>query len=286
MLAPSLPDRPRGLRARGLRFVLALVGPAVLGACAARPVNPTFPISVREAEEALAEMEAAPVPLERPVVVAGGYLDPHAGPWWVAKRLSDFTGDERFLTVSFFFCTSLEECRAKLIAAVDAAYPGADPLWTTEVDVVGISMGGLVARLAAADALPGGSCQRRLRIRRLFTLASPHEGARMAELPCFLPLHREMRAGSQVYASLPPCDASLGYEVEPYVLLGDSVVGAENAAPRGRAPHWAADRLLHPSHVGAALDPRFQADIARRLRGEEPFASTPGAALPRPEGGA
>ena len=248
--------------------------------CATSAVNPSFPLSVSDAKRELEAMESAPVELARPVVVAGGYLDPHLGPWWVSRCFRQYTGDRRFIDVSFFFCSTFDQCRMKLIEAVDAAYPNDDPEWTTEVDVIGISMGGLAARHAAAPPDDGAASPRRLRIRRLFTLSSPHLGARLACLPCFLELHRDMRVGSELFGRLNDETHAADYEIYSYVRLGDLIVGAENAAPPGRAPFWVSDRLFQPAHAAGAVDARIHADVARRLRGEPPYTTLPAAALP------
>ncbi len=252
---------------------------AVAG-CATGIVNPSFPLSVSDAKCELDAMKNAPVELARPVVVAGGYLDPHLGPWWVSRVFRQYTGDERFVDVSFFFCSTFDQCRTKLIAAVDAAYPSDDPTWTTEVDVVGISMGGLVARDAAAPPENSAATSRRLRIRRLFTLSSPHRGARWASLPCFLKLHRDMRIGSDLLVRLNEEARGTEYAIYPYVRLGDLIVGAENAAPPGSPPLWVSDRLLQPAHAAGVVDARIHADVARRLRGESPYTTLPAAAIP------
>ena len=68
------------------------------------------------------------------------------------------------------------------------------------------------------------------------------------------------------------------YEIVPYARLGDEVVGASNAAPPGRNPWWVS-RSWFFAHAGST-DMRILADIARRLRGEEPFAIDPPAPLP------
>jgi hypothetical protein len=71
------------------------------------------------------------------------------------------------------------------------------------------------------------------------------------------------------------------YELFPYAALGDLTVGTENAAPPGDVPWWTAQCAAAEGHVAAALDPRILADIARRLRGEPAYATTPRAPLPK-----
>src|SRR5207249_1042837 len=75
--------------------------------------------------------------------------------------------------------------------------------------------------------------QRRLRVHRLFTASSPHQGAVRAEqLPPVLHMQRDMTAGSDFYRELEQAESrAVGYELVPYVRLGDDVVGAPYAAP-------------------------------------------------------
>jgi len=260
-------------------------------------MNPSFPVTVREARADIRRMRADLVPLARPLVILSGYLEPGVAPRILKKRFGNVTGDERILGLSFAWCRTFDQCRGKVIAAVDETFAGRDPLWTTEVDVLGISMGGLVARYAA---MPRGadtparkgrtarrkerhpSPERRLRIARLFTIATPHRGARRAEWPTRHPLHVDMRAASKFLKRLNALENAPAYPIFPYVRLGDATVGPENAAPQGRVAWWVPGRTLQPSHSGAVLDPRIFAEIARRLRGEEPFTKELASPQPLP----
>jgi hypothetical protein len=256
--------------------------------CASAPENPSFPVTVPAACAALREMEAAPKPLARPVVVLGGYHDPGFGPMWWAAEVRRWARRPRVIGVQFARARDFEECRRDVIAAVDRAFPTADPEATVEVDVIGPSMGGLVARHAALPR-PG---ERRLKVARLFTISTPHRGAALASLPALSRLHADMRTGSAFLRRLDEADALAAagagdagdgrgrYELVPYTRLGDRIVGPANAAPAGAAPWWVANVPLQPAHVGANLDPRIRADIARRLRGEPPFTRSPAAPLP------
>ncbi|HVZ92990.1 MAG TPA: hypothetical protein VG797_00620, partial [Phycisphaerales bacterium] len=47
--------------------------PIALGGCASGPTNPSFDVSIDEAESAIREMEASPRPFDRPVVVVCGH---------------------------------------------------------------------------------------------------------------------------------------------------------------------------------------------------------------------
>ena len=198
------------------------------------------------------------------------------------------------------FCDSFDACRLRVAQAVDRAFPSDDSNQTVEVDVIGLSMGGLVGRYCAAEFVPAGETPssqpspggrgsksgKRLRIRRLFTTSSPHLGAVRAErLPQLLELQRDMTPGSELYERLERAEASAGasgtrYELVPYVRLGDDVVGSANAAPKGRTAWWVTNPPGQFAHVGAMTDPRILADVVRRLRGEKPITKEPAAPLP------
>ncbi len=254
---------------------------ALVGGCSAdRPLNPLFPLTLGEAKAALHLMRSEPRPLERPVVVAGGIHDPGFVAQGIARTLRQVTQqDEMVISVSFFGhgAGTFDECRERLVDAVDRAFPTDDPHLTVEVDVIGSSMGGIVARHAARRRDDGG---KRLRIRRLFTISTPHQGATMAALPTLDQRQIDMRPGSAFLAALNAEPHAADYDLHPYTRLGDLIVGPERSAPPGLHPRWVANLPLSFSHLGASHDPRILADIARRLRGERPFSSRPQAVTP------
>lgn len=247
--------------------------------CAAR-LNPSFPVTPSQARAALKEMRAAPKPLARPVVVLGGYHDPGLGAYVWREEVRKWARDATIIDVSFATARDFEDCRRKVIAAVDRACPTDDKDATAPVDVIGASMGGLVGRYAAVTR-PG---ERRLNVVRLFTVSSPHRGAAWAEaLPALSRLHADMRAQSEFFKRLEASEAVTtadDYELVPYVRLGDSIVGADRAAPVGRSAWWISTPPMELAHIGASADPRVRADVARRLRGEEPFTKSPPAPAP------
>jgi hypothetical protein len=247
-----------------------------------QPTNPSFPVTLAEARRALARMRAEPRVLERPLVVLGGYLEPGLSKAFLQRRIHLLTEDSRIAGVSFALCADFDECRRKTIAGVEKEFPRFDPLWTAEVDVIGVSMGGIVARYAALR--PENAGARRLRIARLFTISSPHLGADRARLPAINQLQVDMRADSAFLRWLNRPENAPAFPVFPYVCLGDHTVGAANAAPVGATAWWVPDIPLRLPHSGAVVDPRIIADIARRLRGEEPFTTVPPAPLPTAPG--
>lgn len=85
-------------------------------------------------------------------------------------------------------------------------------------------------------------------------------------------LHRDLRERSEFLAKLEAAEReSPAYEIVPYVRRGDWIVGTQDAAPHGQTAWWVDTPPMQDAHVRASLDERIVADVARRLRGEEPF---------------
>jgi len=225
-------------------------------------------------------MRQSPRALRRPVVIVHG-LGPPVGSWSIEHELRRLTDDDRVLTVTYDYLGSFEHARRQVVEQVEKQFPGDDPASTREVDVIAISMGGLVARYAAAP--PEAAAGKRLKIARLFTISTPHRGADMAALPAVLgQTQLDMRLHSRFLQELEIREAAAPpYQVVPYARLGDCIVGEHNAAPAGVTPIWMPNLLLEGAHLLAFSDPRIVGDIARRLRGESPFATEPAEPLPR-----
>jgi hypothetical protein len=265
--------------------VAGLVAVICLAGCAVRPMNPSFPLTSAEAETAIVRMEDQPRELARPVVVLTGWADPFFGSMYWKDALRDVGADpEQVLPLSFLFNTTFEGCRRKVVRAVERRWPSDDPTYTVEVDVIGFSMGGLVARVAAApstDAEAQGVDAKRLRIARLFTIATPHRGARLSAFsldPIMLDRRIvEMRSQSDTLVRLDKLRGTEGndYLIIPYARSGDWVIGDDNAAPPGVVPWWVPTPPLHRPHQEAYRDARIEADILRRLRGEPPWTTDP-----------
>lgn len=245
--------------------------------CAAQPVNPSFPVTMEDARVAWSVMEDHPIALTRPVVVLGGIYDPGFAAGAIARRIKEIAGpDAPIVHVGFLDTGSFDRSAAKVLEAVDRAFPSVIPTQTTEVDVIGVSMGGLVARYAASEMYRADS-GRRLSVRTLYTISSPHTGAKLAWVPTFDKRVIDMRGDSEFLQQLNA--EARNYELVAYARLGDQVVGENNAAPPGMTPRWIVAR--HGlSHVSAYSDTRILADIARRLRGETPLSTDPPAPLP------
>ena len=256
-----------------------MLGAAVAAGCVTAPPNPSFRVDRETARDRIAQMAKDPRPLSRPLVILGGWMGPGLANSRLKRRFGSVFLRDQILSVTFLFNQTFDACREKVIAAVEKAFSSQDPVWTREVDVVAVSAGGLVARFAAADR-PG---KRRLRIRHLFTISTPHRGADWASLfPTHDQLVLDMRAGSDFLKSL---DEQLGasrYALVPYVRLGDHIVGVHNAASPGQVAWWVPNAPFQFSHSGAVRDPRIIADIMLRLCDEPPFATEPPAPLPAP----
>lgn len=244
----------------------------------ANPANPNFDTSDSTRRAAIARLEANPQPLPRPLVVLDAWHHPPISAGGLRDRLADLTGarDEDTLAISFTVLFSIQAAARRAVNRVEERWPSDDPHETVEVDVVGYSMGGIVARYAAdlweelpADCRPA----KRLKIRRLYTLASPHRGARLARWVFPDRAAWSMRPGADLLAALDAARAQEErYALVCYTQLHDITVGARNTAPPGQNPLWAPASGLF-SHQTVRTNKHILLDIALRLRGEAPIAT-------------
>jgi len=236
-------------------------------------VNPSFPVTEEMAQADERRMRTDTVELERPVLVIGGFRSPDMFMEEMTTRLARMTcGNHRnWIRQPTWFEGDLEDIARRAIDKVQQAHPSDDPDTTIEVDVVGYSMGGVVARYAADRIHKDTPGARRLKINRLFTISTPHRGAWLAEAT---PLVEDRGVGYLYRKSLfltQLDEAYTGdYPIVPYGRLGDHVVGPINMAPPGRWPIWCSAPLLGDAHLTVTEDRRILTDIARQLRGEEP----------------
>lgn len=252
---------------------------ALLSGCATAPTNPSFKITTREADQDLARIVAARKPFARPLVIITGFMDPGLAAFFVQWRFESLSADDRMIAVPMGEGLSFDYCRDKVIDAVERRFPSDDPSRTVEVDVIGLSMGGVVARYAALP--PDDKHKRQLRINRLFTVSSPLCGSELAQrVPAVHPLIYPLRPGSRMLAQINSTKPA--YAIFPYVLLNDHVIGLPNAAPPGQVAWWLSSPPLGTPHFCALFDSRITADIARRLRDEPALATAPRSPLPVP----
>jgi len=253
---------------------------------APRAENPSFSIDARSLAREHRRVREHPVALPRPVVVISGWRAPGVASRLTAARLASMTSRRRedFIPVSLGRVKSLPDAARAIVAAVENAAPSNDPECTRQVDVVAISMGGFATRLAAAprDALPPlahALHAKRLAVGTLYTLATPHRGASLAQIVAIDACARDMRPGCDFLAALDDALECDPLRIVPYARLRDGMVGAQNAAPPGMNPLWI-DGPLALAHLAITTDKRITLDIALRLRAETPIARE-GAAPPR-----
>ena len=193
-------------------------------------MNPSFPLAPDEASSTLSRLKHHPLVLDLPVIVLAGFQDPGYGAISVAKRLRRVVANpEMVISISFFACKTFDECRQKTIEEIDAAFPSYESDATVEVDVIGISMGGLVARHAArwGSGWPG----KHVRIATLYSVGTPHRGAKLAWLPTWDSRQVDMRPGSAFLRNLNADATTRDFRIVAYGRAGDEIVGLQNTAP-------------------------------------------------------
>ncbi|TVQ79335.1 MAG: hypothetical protein EA380_04695 [Phycisphaeraceae bacterium] len=215
--------------------------------------------------------------LERPVLCLSGWRAWPVMSWSMSRTLSSMTGadEEWFGGCSFATVGSFEGAVRRVMGVVRERWGDVGQ----ELDVVAVSMGGLVARAAAVGLYGGGDV---LRVKRLFTLSSPHRGAKLAGLVAIDGASRDMRAGSEFLERLDEAErerGGRGYEMICYGRTRDWWVGARQSAPEDMEPIWLDPPPITMSHLLVTMDRRILGDIAARLTGNEPVLSCNGAPL-------
>lgn len=233
--------------------------------------NPDFPHTDGEVLAVRAGLKARPRMPLRPIVLLSGYHSPIGQVKLLAAQLRKLTHAEAVMhCVGYAAVTEMPRIVAMASKSVRERFGDA------EVDLVCISMGGLIARAIATDAelrSHRGVIPKReaVNARRVFTLSSPHRGAILADKVRPDSAAKDLRAGS---AFLQGLDAELErarYELVCYSRLHDGWVGATRASPHGRGVVWTPG-LIVGSHFAASWDRRALTDLALRLRGETPLA--------------
>src|SRR5688572_16039938 len=211
-------------------------------------------------------------PLPRPVIVIGGFVDPIFTATHVASHVRRETGETRVLAVHPGWLLGFDDAAEMVVDAVEKHFPSADPDETIEVDVIGISMGGLTARHAAA---PGGASGKRLNIRRLYTTGAPHSGAQAANFFGIFGTAAAMRSTSPFLARLAEREqrtAEDDYEIVAWARGRDLAIGSAGL----KLPEHLEGEFIHypqawytPSHLWVYRDGRILRDIVKRLEEEE-----------------
>lgn len=235
--------------------------------------HPRHPEPAAEASLRLSQYAESPSVPERPILVLGGYMDPGFASGSLERALRRACGpDTEIVAVSFGDCTSMAQCRDRVLEATRSLRAAQPDLG---FDVVANSMGGLVARHGAlspeeiaACGLPSPAQPGMLRIHRLYTICTPHLGARMAEGPLGSPMTGDMRHGSKFLSCLDSALPNAPYSITCFARVGDSIVGAERSAPAGIEAILFDTPPFELAHVDAHRDPRILLVIVRSLRGD------------------
>lgn len=217
-----------------------------------------------EAARIRRRLHRAPKPLERPVAVIAGYLDPGVYAWVVARELRRLTSHRRadFFVPRFRLDTAIEPMAAR-VAEQLRARAGGGP---ASFDLVGLSMGGLVARCVARAC----AHDEHLSIARVFTLGTPHRGSTLAERIAPSEAARQMRPGSGFLRDL---DAGPGdLDLTCYQMDADAVIGHGHGSPPGH-PAVRLPRRAGEPHLHVMADPLAILDVALRLRDEPAILS-------------
>ena len=256
--------------------ILALV--VLLGGCTTLTgPSKDNPLPTSELRTELKQMRAEPVELERPVVVIDGWLN-YGGARIIKRELKDLTGSEGDLFVKYSYpliFSTLESNARKIVKIVEERWPSDDPEWTTEIDVVGFSMGGLISRVAAEEPRKSGKPRKRLKVKRMFTIGSPHKGTGwwIGWLPVDQMSWAVSLYGGSYRSWLNERLVEADYDLYCYGQGNDWIVG-NNFEAAGHPELKARGQVLF-SHTSSYGNYRHLADIAARLRGEDPIVPDP-----------
>ncbi|MHC4989635.1 MAG: esterase/lipase family protein [Planctomycetota bacterium] len=263
----------RARRFNSLSSLLAMVALASGGCLHTPGPSISYPVASAVVDSEYQRMKEQPAALTRPLLVIDGWLP--MGAWLVGGELKRLTRVEpdQFQSFSYTPGSSIDHLANRVVRRVEATWPSDDPEWTREIDVVGFSMGGIIARAAALPTRLTDSPRKRLRIRTLYTISTPHQGTVGIALAAPDGSSRDVTPRSEMLTFLDEALPDLPYELVCYGHESDLIVGSD-VAPRGF------DLFLTPpplpySHITAAGNRRILADIALRLRGEPPLTEMP-----------
>ncbi len=228
--------------------------------------NPDFSYDQADFVAARGRVKGARGSQRRPVVFLSGYHSPSLPMRLFRRSLVGLGALEGVYSrvISYPLAWTVEMAAKKAERVIRA-----DPRLAGEIDVVGHSMGGIVARQLTTME----SCK----IRRLFTLATPHRGAILAQWVRPDAGTTQLRAGSKLLAEL---DAALplwraqGGELCCYATLRDWMVGATRSTPLNEPLNWLDVHHVHArmlSHYVIVTDERIILDLALRLVGQAPL---------------
>jgi pimeloyl-ACP methyl ester carboxylesterase len=188
----------------------------------------------------------------RPVILLHGYTMSRSNFFLLAERLHR-AGLGPLIGFEYWTLGSIAAASDALAAFVEllCAESGAE-----QVDLVGHSMGGVVARHFAA--LGGGAA----RVKHLVTLGSPHRGTPAFRLGVGR-ANRELRQGSELLAGLERAGIPPGVAMTVIWSRADSLVWHPRQATVDGAEEIVYDDL---GHLGMLASRRVAAEVAARLR--------------------
>ena len=240
--------------------------------------NPAFDPSPELVDAKWHELTATLFVNPRPLVVLCGWRAPLAALKTIRTNLRVLLPGTRVIPIAFPTASSMQAAVAttrEALATHESTRDNAKP-----IDIVALSMGGLVARALACDAFndlanPQASITAPVKINSLYTIATPHQGAILAKFVRPDAAASAMRPGSLFLRTLDNALPNATFSITPYGYLRDWWVGCHNTAPIGRVPLWldpptTRGRLF--SHFLISTERRIILDIALRLRGLAPIA--------------
>jgi pimeloyl-ACP methyl ester carboxylesterase len=197
--------------------------------------------------------------LERPVLVLSGYHAPGVMGGNLARRLASLLGApfDDFRMISYPHMGDLDRVAQAVHRVVRREFSNRQ-----EFDVVGISMGGIISRMLAAEEYARERRLERLQLQRLFTMATPHQGAKIATHIHPDRAAVDMQIGSSRLAWLNTLPRD--YELHCYAILNDFTVGAKQTALDPEHPIWVRGTPLF-SHSLITEHPLVVLDVAARL---------------------
>ncbi|HEX8875260.1 MAG TPA: hypothetical protein VF777_00815 [Phycisphaerales bacterium] len=219
------------------------------------------------ARDALGRIRAARLAargrLDRPVLILSGYRAPGVMGGNMARRVAWLLGApiDDFRMISYPHMGDLDRVAHTVDRILRREFPT-----DQEFDVVGISMGGLIARMLAADDYARERGLQRLRMKNLFTMATPHLGAKIAAHIHVDKAATEMQIGSPRLAWLNALPRD--YALHCYAILNDITVGAKQTSVHGEHPMWVRGTPLF-SHSLITEHPLVVLDVAARIAGVE-----------------
>ena len=244
---------------RATLAVLVLTWGIFLSGCSAAEKKRSREVAMeqREAELELKSMAETPKPLRRPVLLLTGWLEPPSN--W--NRFRTWLESSTVCSDREILCPDLRG-PGGLAAAVEKVLSiCAD---RGEVDVIAHSAGGLVAREAAR----GSRGEKRLRIARLFAIATPHKGTPWGKFWPVLPYPlqaADCRPTSPFIASLDGDLSTASMPISTFWAEGDVVVPRESAQAVGAEHHSYSRPKGFFIHRKCAADPRLARDVIAGL---------------------